>query len=136
MGYYTDYKLEVLDPKNLKNKDSEFEEIRESCAKYKEANNDIFKEEFVKKLKNNQMRVSQIDEEIWDELDCDDAKKWYDHENDMKLISTTFHEFLFKLNGEGEESGDIWVKWFYQGKMQGGQAKLILPEFDAKLFGL
>lgn len=43
--------------------------------------------------------------------------KWYDWENDMLLLSLRYPETLFKLDGEGEESGDIW-RAFYKGGKQ------------------
>ena len=36
--------------------------------------------------------------------------KWYEHEEDMKAISSAHPETIFKLHGEGEEAGDIWEK--------------------------
>ena len=42
--------------------------------------------------------------------------KWYEHETDMKDISTAHPETVFKLHGEGEEAGDVWEKFFKGGK--------------------
>lgn len=46
-----------------------------------------------------------------------ESLKWYDHERDMKAVSVKNPSVLFILDGEGEEAGDLWRKWFYQGKM-------------------
>jgi len=62
-----------------------------------------------------------------------DSCKWYGHEEDMKELSTRFPDFLFTLSGEGEESGDIWTKYFLGGKMQVAKAVIVVPEFDPKL---
>lgn len=62
-----------------------------------------------------------------------DCCKWYDHESDMKIISKKFPNHVFKLHGEGEESGDIWDKWFMNGKMQICIAKIIIPDFNPEL---
>jgi hypothetical protein len=55
--------------------------------------------------------------------------KWYEHEEDLRSHSSKFPHLLFTLNGEGEESGDIWVKYFQDGKMQTEKAELRLGEF-------
>ncbi|MCY9052493.1 hypothetical protein MOE90_02145 [Bacillus spizizenii] len=58
--------------------------------------------------------------------------KWYDHEDDMKDISKAFPEALFTLNGDGEESGDVWRKYFKNGKMQTCRAGIVFDEYDEK----
>lgn len=60
--------------------------------------------------------------------------KWYEHEEDMLKLSNEFSKTLFKLHGEGEENGDIWDKYFLDGKMQECYAELILPPFDITCF--
>ena len=62
----------------------------------------------------------------------EDSCKWYDHEDDMKRLSRRFPKSVFTLKGEGEESGDVWVKYFKNGKMQTSKAEIKLAEFDAK----
>ena len=62
----------------------------------------------------------------------DDAVKWYDHEDDMKRLSLKFPEVVFTLKGEGEESGDVWVKYFKNGKIQTSKAEIVLDPFDPK----
>ena len=63
---------------------------------------------------------------FYGEPDC----KWYDHEKHMKLLSQIYPETTFLLEGEGEESGDIWRKYFKNGKMQVCKAKIVFPAFD------
>ena len=58
--------------------------------------------------------------------------KWYDHEDSMRAISEAFHNVLFTLHGEGEEAGDIWDKYFLNGKMQACKAKVVIEPFDEK----
>lgn len=61
--------------------------------------------------------------------------KWYDHERDMRTFSGMYSHVLFTLDGEGEENGDVWRKYFRAGKMQEERlAKWEPPPFDpAKL---
>lgn len=60
--------------------------------------------------------------------------KWYDHESDMKKLSVEYPDTVFRLEGKGEDNEDIWVKYFKNGKMQGGKVTIVYPVYDAKLF--
>ena len=60
----------------------------------------------------------------------DDRCKWHNHDSDMAFFSEKYPESLFILKGEGEESGDIWIKYFLNGKMQRAEAKITFEEFD------
>ena len=64
-----------------------------------------------------------------------DEVKWYDHDNDMKEVSLRWTETLFVLDGEGEENGDVWRKYWRGGKVQiERQPEWKPPPFDpAKL---
>ena len=59
-----------------------------------------------------------------------DSIKWYDHEKEMRGYSQMYPNLVFKLSGEGEESGDIWVKYFKNGKMQVCKVKITFDDFD------
>ncbi len=56
--------------------------------------------------------------------------KWYEHEGDFKKVSKEFPHILFTLDGEGEESGDVWRKYFMGGKMQDANTKLTITHDD------
>lgn len=56
--------------------------------------------------------------------------KWYEHEEELKAFSLKHPEALFELNGKGEESGDIWIKYIQNGKCQTCKAKIAFDEFD------
>lgn len=57
-----------------------------------------------------------------------DTIKWYEHEEHMRKLSLMYPEVSFRLDGEGEESGDVWVKWFKNGKMAEWRLVVSLPE--------
>lgn len=56
--------------------------------------------------------------------------RWYEHEKDMVKLSSLFPEYLFTLDGEGEESADIWRKFFKNNKTYSWYLDYELPEFD------
>ncbi len=56
--------------------------------------------------------------------------KWYDHEKDMRAYSKGHPDIIFKLYGEGEESEDMWVEFYKNGKMQHCKAKITFDDFD------
>ena len=61
-----------------------------------------------------------------------DSIKWYEHEKDMRKYSKNHPNTLFKLIGEGEESGDLWHEYYLNGKMQRVKAQIIFEDFDSK----
>jgi hypothetical protein len=58
--------------------------------------------------------------------------KWYDHEEEMRTFSMKYPTVVFLLEGDGEESGDVWRKYFMNGKCQIAQAKLVFDQFDLR----
>lgn len=110
MGYYTTYRLK------WKNYDDGATPIK-NVSIYDKI------EEFIR-IKNNIYYGIQPSGEPRDEC------KWYDHEKDMKVLSKKFPSVLFTLYGEGEETGDIWRKYFLNGKIQVANVKMVFEEFD------
>jgi len=70
---------------------------------------------------------------INDNGESEDSCKWYKYQEDLKKFSSMHPITLFKLSGEGEESGDIWNAYFKDGKMQMCKAKIVFDEFNAEL---
>jgi len=58
--------------------------------------------------------------------------KWYDYKADMKEISKIYPDILFTVEGEGEESGDIWRHYFKNGEDYRVEPVVIWPEFNEK----
>jgi hypothetical protein len=56
--------------------------------------------------------------------------KWYDHDEHMVRLSKMFPDVTFQLDGEGEESGDIWRAWYKNGWSYCTKAKIVLDSFD------
>lgn len=46
----------------------------------------------------------------------EDSIKWYSCEEDMVSVSKRFPDVTFYLQGEGEETGDLWAMWFKNGE--------------------
>lgn len=117
MGYETRYRLDVDQvsvSKPVTGKDASGKVVT------------IFVEEYIDK--------SKIEREISDlsgyQYLWSDSCKWYSHEDHMRTISRKYKDILFKLSGEGEESGDLWFKYFKNGKMQEARARITYDEFD------
>ena len=117
MGYETRYSLDVGIVKVLK-------EVKGIDSYGNPAT--IFVEEYIdhEKLENEISKLSGYSYLF------SDSCKWYEHEKDMRTISKKYKDVLFKLSGEGEESGDIWVKYFKNGKMQSCPARIEFDPFD------
>lgn len=56
--------------------------------------------------------------------------KWYEHETELKSFSKKHPQWLFILEGSGEESDDMWKKYFLNGKVQVAKAIVTFEPFD------
>ena len=59
----------------------------------------------------------------------EDSIKWDDCENDMKEYSKRHPNVVFLIDGEGEESLDVWKAYFKDGKMFKTKAVMTFEDF-------
>ncbi len=53
--------------------------------------------------------------------------KWYEYNDYMEQFSKIIPETLLKLHGEGEDSSDIWEKYYLRGKeVYSAEAKIVI----------
>lgn len=115
MGYYTLYSITAYNYKDGQ---------KEMIVEINDTRHSFDDEE--------QVFVDDI-ESIVGYLPTKDSCKWYEHTEDMLKLSKKHPSILFKLHGEGEETGDIWNKWFLNGKMQVCLAEIVIPDFNPTL---
>lgn len=97
MGYYTTYTIKITGPTAEPIDKNELETIVEEMK-----------------------RVGGYDFEIDgnNEVYLGSAK-WYEHDNDMELISRIFGQCVFEITGEGEEGiTDVWRQWWKNGELK------------------
>ena len=56
--------------------------------------------------------------------------KWYDHRKHMEIISKRYPEVTFYLDGDGEETGDMWKSIWRNGKSDFVKAEMTFRKFD------
>ena len=42
--------------------------------------------------------------------------KWYSYEKDIKQLSLKYPDIIFRVNGDGEDSDDLWQDFWHAGK--------------------
>ena len=118
MGYRTYYNLKWEATKGNKNKLQIKADLDKAVADYIE----------------NDHRMRCDDSELWYAIDTDGNSrgdvKWYDHDQEMCIMSECIPNTLFTLSGEGEEQGDLWRAYYLNGKYQHIQAVLSYAPFD------
>ena len=56
--------------------------------------------------------------------------RWDNHEEAVAYLSRQYPDTLITLWGEGEDCTDLWVKYFYNGRVQREWAQIIYAPFD------
>lgn len=127
MGYYTNYSLEIKRTDGVEGCGHAAPQGAKFCP---ECGRNLAEPFSVNQPVINYAN-SIMEYHIEDALNNDAGDwKWYEHEDDMRKISNAFAGYLFVLSGEGEEPGDIWKKYFLNGKCQDERAKIAIAEFD------
>lgn len=120
MGYYTTYEFGTKDNKAYKAKD---------IASY-------MKEQYDKSNRNKfypfhrEFEGWMLNEDIFDFEMYTDEVKWYYHDEEMLELSKQFPETVFYLYGVGEENGDLWYKYYKNGKSQFCPATITYESYD------
>lgn len=112
MGYYTTYSLEI---KNV-NDEQTYHAIRQAMIDKGIINYALYDDD--KWPGENRIVIFQTY----------DMVKWYESTEDMTDISRMFPDCVFRLSGEGEETGDIWERYFKNGKNECCMAKIVMPK--------
>jgi len=111
MGYITEYTLGIEQNDN----NVAVDEINEFIQKERKVNKDF-------------MYV------FYEDLEYNDAiygeGKWYNFDEDMMKLSKAFPDVVFRLEGDGEESDDVWVTYYKDGKYQNAQRTVIIEEYN------
>lgn len=137
MGYYTTYKLKGLETdlvqkerERLKEERKALESIEDPAVReYALAGFDA------KMVDPGKYDITKLVPESPKFNPFAEKCKWYEHEEDMRRFSKLYPFILFELSGEGEESGDIWRKYFLNGKMQYCKSKIEFEPFDETKLG-
>jgi hypothetical protein len=138
MGYYTTHTLKVHGV--------EGEPVNDKAimAELKKKNNTPERDaELLQQLKMKPLTVESIIEDL--RVSYEDARyaldrkgntsntsKWYNRETELRTFSKKYPGVVFELRGEGEDSADLWIQYYRNGKMQICKAILTYPPFDEK----
>jgi hypothetical protein len=64
----------------------------------------------------------------------EEANKWYEEILEMTEYSKRHPKTTFKITGEGEEAGDVWIRYYLNGKTQELIPTVTWPEFNVNNF--
>jgi hypothetical protein len=98
MGYYTRFTIKIK-TKLEKQNWLEIYDLNEAMFEVNEEHKHVF-------------------DNTGDEIYSDGGIKWYDYHEDMVKLSKMFPNLVLQVDGEGEETGDIWRTFWKNGKYQ------------------
>lgn len=122
MEYYTSFNLMVTKRDGLMiesiGKETELEIAKKLCEI-----SDWFKpSDFNKTVKKSDYPLA--------ELIGFDVIKWYDHYDEMIVLSKKFPALYFELEGFGEDYGDMWREYFHNGEGMHSDARITFDTPD------
>lgn len=128
MGYYTDFSLKIYNKSGGLETDEIncVEDAMEVIQYSEEYNKDVVR--VMMKLNNNKKKYLCYG--ILSEEPC----KWYEYEEEMISFSKNFPNLVFCLSGKGEEQGDAWKAYYYNGRVKNTKAEMKLLDIDIKEF--
>ena len=115
MGYYTNHNLKIhkIDNEEINNNEDLNEKLEDKINEAISSHEDM------------SYAVGSVTEDWY----CDSCK-WYKHREDMIEFSKLFPDVVFELEGEGENSGDVWKEYYKNGKYQYCPAKITFDEYN------
>jgi len=117
MGYLTSFKLEIIQP------ESKIDDFERVLPKSQVPEQRQIIEMLRSKYENAKFSLDENG-------NTRESYTWYNYQDDLKEFSKNFPTMIFKLNGEGEENGDIWEAYFKNGKMQLCEARITFDKYD------
>ncbi len=130
MGYYTNYKISSKGKPFTEDENKAIEELEKQAESLTGELKEIALKGIADKKKRQPKNTKQLVVNVLGFDPFADSCKRYEHDKHMCDISRMYPETIFILEGEGEESGDIWKKYYLNGKCQVAKAEVIIPEFD------
>ena len=133
MGYYTRYKIRTEGKPFGEEELKEIEQLEKEAEALSEKLKEIALIAITEKRKRD---LSDSPENLISKVvgynPFEDSCKWYEHDKHMMEVSKNNPETIFILEGEGEESDDIWKKYYLNGKCQEARAVITFEPFDEK----
>ena len=123
MGYYTKYELSAWDAATR---------TPISMEKEYEISYRLEQIAFGHMDREEVERFGPVSFETWTE----ETMTWYDHETDMLTLSKEYPNLVFLLEGEGEEHGDSWKFYTYNGIAEIVYADIIFNGPNNPIFGV
>lgn len=117
MGYYTDYSLKIHGIKENLESSSEF---------FYDTSFEDYSIDLIKKF----IDKYELEYALQYNGETENSTKWYDHDENLIEFSKQYPLVVFELKGDGEESGDMWIKYYKNGKSQRCDAKITFEKYD------
>ena len=114
MGYQTYYKLEILDAKTRQNLVSL----------------DGYMVDFPEHMVELELELRRTEYRRIDGVMCEESCKWYEHIEDLTKLSAAHPDYIFVLEGVGEEASDHWKRYFLEGENLLISPSIVWPEPD------